>query len=459
MQRPPYALRPDRHPLARALRTHLAQSDLIAEGSRVVVALSGGLDSVVLLHLLRHGRVRKNIECVAAHFDHAMRVGSDADARWVRGLCTAWGVPAQLARATEPLRGEAAARAARYRFLIECGRNVGARAVLTAHHADDQAETVLIRLVRGTDLRGLAGIRARRSIVVRPLLPFGRAQLVEYAAAVGLRYRDDPTNVDVTIVRNRIRHDILPRLEAMRPGVALRIARIAEAAAADESAWAHTIAPLEEAAIVQRDARAIQLARPVLLSYHPRVRARVLRNVLQRMGGAPDRSGTRAALEFIRSGAGREIELAGGLRIAREFDRLIIRRTASVPEDRPLRIPGPADGSGEFVVGGCRFVVDWTVNARHDGSAAAFDLAALCFPLELRAWTPGDRIRLDYGSKKLKKLFVERRVPRGSRAEIPVLADVAGRIVWVMGIARATAAEPRAGQPTLCLAVSHAEPA
>jgi tRNA(Ile)-lysidine synthase len=431
MQRPPYALRPDRHPLARALRTHLAQSDLIAEGSRVVVALSGGLDSVVLLHLLRHGRVRKNIECVAAHFDHAMRVGSDADARWVRGLCTAWGVPAQLARATEPLRGEAAARAARYRFLIECG----------------------------TDLRGLAGIRARRSIVVRPLLPFGRAQLVEYAAAVGLRYRDDPTNVDVTIVRNRIRHDILPRLEAMRPGVALRIARIAEAAAADESAWAHTIAPLEEAAIVQRDARAIQLARPVLLSYHPRVRARVLRNVLQRMGGAPDRSGTRAALEFIRSGAGREIELAGGLRIAREFDRLIIRRTASVPEDRPLRIPGPADGSGEFVVGGCRFVVDWTVNARHDGSAAAFDLAALCFPLELRAWTPGDRIRLDYGSKKLKKLFVESRVPRGSRAEIPVLADVAGRIVWVMGIARAAAAEPRAGQPTLCLAVSHAEPA
>src|SRR5690606_8586295 len=150
----------------------LAEIDrILGVHQRVVVALSGGLDSVVLLHLLRFGTART---VCAAHFDHAMRSDSGADALWVSGLCRAWGVPLAAARAEDPPRSEAAARELRYAFLHAAAERFAADALATAHHADDQAETVLFRLARGTGLAGLAGIPARRGIIARPLLAFTR---------------------------------------------------------------------------------------------------------------------------------------------------------------------------------------------------------------------------------------------------------------------------------------------
>jgi tRNA(Ile)-lysidine synthase len=439
---------------------HLFDSGLIRPGQSVLVALSGGADSVVLLHLLCQLRQAWGLRLEAAHFDHRMRPGSEADARWVSGLCRALGVALELGVAEGALAGEAEARRARYRFLSEVARRRAVDRIATAHHADDQAETVLFRIARGTGLRGLGGIPPRRGRIVRPLLPFRRAEILSYAAAAHLRFREDPTNLSPSYARNRIRLEVLPRLEKVAPGAVRSLVRLSALAREEMAAWDAVLDELEGEVVVGRADGRIELARPRLLSYHPRVRIRLLRRMLEQLGSVPGRGGTEEVLEFITSGtSGSHIRVAGGVRIEREFDRLRLYRvvTGEAPaEARPLLIPAAGEGTGEAVIGGRRLTVRWTVG--RDGAAMeAFDPAALRFPLELRGWRPGDRIALPYGSKKLKKLFVERRLGRAERARTPILAEVGGRVLWVVGVARAAVAEPGAAGPPFRITVMDAE--
>lgn len=430
---------------------HLLRSGLIEPGDVVVIAVSGGADSVALLHLLRFLLERWELRLVAAHFDHAMRSDSAADADWVAGLCKAWGVPLERERARHELRSEAEARTARYRFLHDVADRHAADRLVLAHHADDQAETVLFRAIRGTGLRGLAGIPERRGRIVRPLLPFRRADVKEYLLAARLSYRVDPSNLSGRYARNRLRNEVIPRLESIVPGASRSLARLAARARAEEAAWASVLETLERELVVGRSKSRIELALPLLLEYHAEVRARVLRRMLRRLGSVPDRAGTRSAVEFTtygKSGAG--IDLAGGVRLEREFDRLVIRRTAPVEApspDRSLVIETSDDGQGRVTIGGQEYAVRWGRAPVESNVEEAISLRpeAVRFPLEVRPWRPGDRIRLPYGTKKLKKVFGERRVRRTERARVPVLAEVDGRILWIVGVARSAVAESEPG--------------
>lgn len=427
--------------------------------STVLVALSGGLDSVVLLHLLRFGVPHLELSLVAAHFDHRMRAGSATDAEWVAGLCRAWEVPVVQAVAREPLRSEAQARTARYAFLRAAAHRRAISCVATGHHADDQAETVLFRIIRGTGIAGLAGIPERRGVLIRPLLPYHRAELARYAAGSHLRWREDPTNRLLHYARNRLRHDVLPRIEAISSGTVAALNRLAEDAREVEEAWHAVLDRLEDESTLERAEAWIELARPTLLSYHPALRARLLRRLMRRLGSRPDRAGTRLALEFISSGAsGGRIQVTGGLELEREFDRIRIARPTARgdewPADDALVIHGPETGDGTVVVGGRSVRLRWSrARAGEDapspgaGLAASFDPAALRFPLTVRAWEPGDRILVAGGTKKLKKLFVELRIGRSQRARIPILVDAHDRVLWVHGVARAAEAEPKPGGP------------
>jgi len=192
-----------------------ALGDLVGDpvAGRMVVAFSGGLDSCVLLHLLRFGATG-DAEILVAHFDHAMRRESAADADWVRGLCQAWGLAVTIARAEATLTSEDTARVARYDFLERVRAEEGGGRLLTAHHADDQAETVLFRVLRGTGIEGLSGIpTSREPGIIRPLLGFWREELEAYAGAVGLSWRDDASNADLGYARNAIRGSLLPLAE------------------------------------------------------------------------------------------------------------------------------------------------------------------------------------------------------------------------------------------------------
>ena len=443
---PPRRSRQPMDPLAGAFRLHIERSGLIRSGERVLVALSGGIDSVVLLHLLRFHSASLRLGLTAAHFDHRMRSSSLADADWVRGLCKVWNVPLELGVSDGPLRSEADARRSRYAFLELAAARAGADRIATAHHADDQAETVLFRVLRGTGLAALSGIPEQRGALVRPLLPFTRMQIRTYATRARLQYQEDPTNRDLRYARNRIRHVVLPAMERAAPGFTRALLRLSEEAKADEDAWREITRRALNDVVRAQDEHSVQLARSVLLGYHRQIILRVIREAAGRLGNRPGRAGTQAALTFITSGGTGAVELAGGLRLERHFERLLIRRAAEPPVDQPLVIPEPGNGSGVAVIGGRTFAVQWSAGPEIDSAAAAsFPVTALRFPLELRAWRPGDRIRLAAGTRKLKKLFLERRVPRHARRTLPVLAEPGGAILWVRGLARAVRAEPAPG--------------
>ena len=421
----------------------------------VLVALSGGLDSVVLLHVLRF-RVGAQ-ELAAAHYDHGMRPGSARDAEWVRGLCRAWEVSLHEGRSAAALRGENAARTARYAFLRRVRQQTGARRVFTAHHLGDQIETVLFRMVRGSGLSGLRGIPAARGALRRPFLQFSREELLTYARGAGLIWREDPTNESLEYARNILRHEVIPSLERVSPGAALSVARLSAQAARDEEGWEWVLERLATEAIQAQSHDWVELARPVLLAYHPRVRSRLLRHLVRRFGSVPAEAGTRAALEFISSAkSGGLLDVSGGVRIEREFDTLRNRRLTPAEATSELQIPAPEPGAGTARLDGRTVRVAWGASSAA-APAAALDAIRLQFPLRIRGWQAGDRMRLATGSRKLKRLFVDRRVGRAERRRRVVLADAGGTILWVEGLGTAAGYAAETGREALHLVIEDVE--
>lgn len=448
--------------LGARFRDHVVARGALPEGARVLVALSGGADSVVLLHLLRFSPGLPGLQVLAGHVDHAMRgAAAAADARWVEGLCRAWDVPLRVVRLDPPPRDEAEARRRRYAALEEMRREVGARRVLTAHHADDQAETVLFRALRGTGIPGLQGIRERRAPRVwRPLLPFTRDELRAYAAHHRLAWREDATNLD-PLPRNVLRTTVLPELEvSVAPGARRALAGLARRAAWDEAAWRSLEPALLEAVGFRQEEGGFSLERGALAAHHPAVRARLLRALARRLGVAPGEAGTRQAVEFTNSGAsGSSVQLGSGLVFRVELDRVRLARETTPPPDVEASVEGPGAGSAEILLGGARWKVRWAPGGLEGvGDSVSLPLRDLRFPLAVRGWRPGDRVRLAYGSKKLKKLFLEARVPTGERHRTPVVADAGGRVLWVPGVARSAEAQAGQDEEVLTIGIIHAPP-
>lgn len=419
----------------------------------LLVAFSGGLDSTVLLHLLRFRCQEMPLTLTAAHLNHRMRSSSGADVAWVRGVCHAWGIPLESGEARPGLDSEEAARKARYAFLRAAARQVGADLIVTAHHADDQAETVLFRVLRGTGIHGLGGIPARtRSGLVRPLLPFWRDELEAYAVESGLRWREDPTNAIYGPVRNRLRLEIIPRLEeTINPGAKQNLVRLAALARESETVSRKVLRSVYPK-LVSRQGATVVVDRKALARAHPAIAGLVVRKALGGFGIVPAQGGTRAMLTFITDApSGREIHLPGGVRIVTEFDRARIFRSVDRSVDTTARIPLPPPGEEAGVrvsLGGS----DFLVRARlADGTPipgasirwqTRLRLSREQFPLTVRGRMPGDRLRTRAGTKSVKKLMIEERVPRGERSTRPVVVDSHGMVAWVAGSQRVAPVEP-----------------
>ncbi len=440
--------------------SHVLDRALFAAGDRVMVAVSGGLDSVVALHLVR--TCFPTCRIAVAHLDHGARPESAEDARRVAELATSLGLDFITERAKLASHSESVWRHARYDFLGRAADDWGADVIVTAHHADDQVETVLFRMARGAGTRGLAGIPERRGRLVRPLLPFHREQLHAYARARELAWREDESNSDMRHARNRIRHRVLPAMDAASPGARASILTIAALAREAETHWHAELRTLLHEAIIARSENGFTLATAVLRGYHPRILARALRYLCRHLGSTPGRSGTDACAKFISTGrSGGWVRASPGLRLERSFDTMLLRRDVrdeaavastdgSTARTCSVTIPQAGMGFADLHVDGRPVRVTWSVEPHDEGDGViAFDPAALHFPLEVRACRPGDHIRLSYGSKKLKKLFAERRVERSRRWQVPVLAEQeSGAVLWLAGIARADVATPTIGAPT-----------
>ena len=261
----------------------------LAPGAKILAAVSGGPDSVALAHFLRG----QPYSLVIGHVDHRLRKGSAADARFVERLASAWDLPCQVqtvnVRAYAKARHiglEEAARDLRYEALSAMARRHDCAAILTAHHAGDQAETVLMNFLRGSGPAGLAGMAAGRRLrpahdllILRPFLDLPKASILTYLRRYSLTYRKDPSNRSRRFARNRIRHLTLPYLEKLYPGLSDRLARAANIFREEEDFWhGRTRSPLSKTA--RKNGQKIEVVLPQLLRYHKALSRRMLRGLL-----------------------------------------------------------------------------------------------------------------------------------------------------------------------------------
>jgi tRNA(Ile)-lysidine synthase len=344
MSRPPAVARVIQRVVASA-RTH----QLFEPGRPVVVAVSGGPDSLCLLHSLVQTRRLLRIHPLCFHFDHRLRPGSDADARYVRAQATRLGVPFVLRVADgAPARGqspEAWARTVRYEALFRVVEEAEASAAAVGHTADDQAETVLLGLLRGSGLHALGGMEAFTPPAARPLLEVTRAETEAFCRALRLRPRRDPMNADPAYMRAALRLGVLPVVEeALGRGVREAVVRTAGLLRQDAD-YLDAVARDAARSVSAGDGR---LRAGALVQLHPAVSSRVVRTVLMAHGLAPDSAHVLAVLDLAAGRPGRRRMLGGGLLAHRDREYVALSR----PSPAARRVSGPqregraSDGRG-----------------------------------------------------------------------------------------------------------------
>lgn len=435
----------------REFRRALSDFDMLGEGETVLAAVSGGQDSVALLDLFCHIRAEMALEIIVAHYNHRIRPAADEDEEFVQKLSEEKGCEAVTGRgdveayaSEEGMNLEAAARKLRYRFLQDTADEIEADRIALGHTAGDLAETLLMNLLRGGGMRGLASIPPIRGRIIRPLVYVTREQTAEYCAKRDLNFRTDATNLDTDYTRNRIRLELLPHLEEdYGPGVVEALTRTA-LAARQELEWTEPLVTetWEECRLDTDAAEALwvpeaqKLARGLLV--------RVLRKMCRAAG--LDVRGMlwghwtgMADLICAESGTGR-LSLPGDWRARREYDKFMLERSRNIlPEcdafDIILKIPGSTELPGGRVV---QVHKQDTVPENFPGATelqAVLDANRAGTHLRVRSLEPGDTfvpLGMD-GTKKVSEFFVDEKVPAHQRRRAAAVVDGDDRILWIIG--------------------------
>ena len=401
------------------LLSFVRQQRMIEPGDTVICALSGGADSIALLFALYLLKDKLNIQLSAAHFNHHLRgEESDRDEAFAREFCERYDIPLTLGEGqiVPGKKGlEAAARDARYAFL----RGLPGK-IATAHTADDNAETVLMHLVRGTGLKGLGGIAPQNGAVIRPMLSCTRQDVEDFCAEWCLNYITDSSNEGDDFLRNRLRHHVMPLLKQENPQLA-----------ANTSAMALRLRQDEECLSELSKLRSMDVE--TLRKMHPALRSRCLESFLKRSGvREPEASHIAQAESLVFSEKPSAFaRFPGNVVIARNYGVLTVQGERSIPEPAELPIPGS-------ILWG-----DYRITASADGEGL---LIYPDGPVTVRSRATGDSIRLSGGTKTLKKLFIDRKIPAGERHRIPVIADSRG-ILAVYGFGTNPALEDKGKPP------------
>lgn len=423
----------------------LTISHLVSPGDRVLVALSGGPDSVALLHLFHAVSERLGLCLFAAHLDHGIRPESAEDAAFVTKKCASLGIPLWMERRNIPeiarmhRQGlEEAGREQRMDFLLGIAQRQRCNVIALGHHRADQAETFLHRLMRGSGLSGLAAMRLRRGPFIRPLLSFSREQILDFLNEKQLDFLEDASNRERHYTRNRIRLDLLPLMREFNPRVEEGIAALCSKIGLEEEYWEEEVTKALDNLRFSESQSEAWLSRSRLLALHPALRARVLRRALGDIRG--QLAGICALHldsvdELLLSGPSQgEVHLPGAW-VARRYDRLWLRSTPPDPlEPWSFSIEGP--GEWALVDGRLIRVVILEHPLGENENSVEFDYDRISFPLTIRTFSPGDRFNPQggAGSGKLKKFFIDAKIDRETRQTVPLV--VGEEIMWVVGIRR-----------------------
>ena len=394
------------------LRKLLRQYDMVAKGDHVTCAVSGGADSVALLFGMYLLREKLGITLSAAHFNHRLRgEESDRDEQFVRDFCSRYDIPLSVgsARVAAGKKGlEAAAREARYAFFATLPGKIA-----TAHTADDNAETVLMHLVRGTGLRGLGGISPVNGNIIRPMLTVTRQEVLAFLEEYCLSHVEDSSNKTDDFLRNRLRHRVMPFLKEENPRLAENLSQMA----------------ME----LRQDAQALELDGKLpsvgeLREMDPALRSRKISRFLKENGvPEPERSHIRAvdSLIFSEKPSART-NLPGAVTVGRDYDRLVVLEQKTAPDEVTL-LPGDTLQLPQWGMMASYVPAQQIINTKEIFTVSASG------PVVLRSRQAGDSIRLNAGTCTLKKLFIDRKIPAHQRPYIPVLADGQG-VLGVYGI-------------------------
>ena len=440
-------------------------------GERVLVGISGGGDSVCLLH----GLHSLGVPVIAAHLDHGLRRSSWGDGRHVLRLAASLGLPT-VAERIEPGSLQAGAgsledraRRARYRFLASAARDRACHTIAVGHTQDDQAETVLMHLLRGSGTRGLRGMTAACGLeevtgdardadlrLVRPLLGVPREATLAYCRQHRLAIRSDPTNAQTGFLRNRIRLELLPLLATYNPAVRQTLAHTADILASDAQALESLLGLVVPELVGPPASDYVQVDRAKLVSLPPGVQRVILREILRDLSGEGAEVGFQA-VERARAGlsSDRRTSLPGGVEMLDEAGNIVFSRAGALrptPAAYPqleaqdeVRLQVPFNlplVNGWFLEVAEEAVAKGTRNFRTDARwETAFDAEAFGRDVTLRAPRPGDRMTPfgAPGSKKLSDLFQEGKIPTAARAMWPVVCQ-SGSVAWLVGLRRAEVA-------------------
>lgn len=426
-----------------SFRQLLLQESLVCEGARVLVAVSGGADSMALLHLLHRLSPELGFFLAVAHLDHSIRSVSADDANFVSLVCSHLGVPFYTQRVDVPglARGhgwgiEEAARNARLVFLKEAAARFGCSVIALGHHRGDQAETVLHRLMRGSGAGGLGAMRMRRGEFIRPLLSFSRGQILGYLGSCGIAWVEDESNLELVYTRNRIRHSLLPLMGEFNPRIEERLERLSRRFAQDED-YLRVVAFEALGAVRLFCGDGLRLGVEALVGLSPAIRGRVLRLALAEVRGdllGIEERHVDALIGLVSSNRPQSEISLPGCWVARRYDSLWFRREApggfsgfSLSLDGPGRVVLPGGGVLTLSLGP-------STGGAQGPWVAEFDPSVVRFPLIVRTFLPGDRIRLFEGGgrKKVKELFCQYRVELELRKCWPLVES--DEILWVCGL-------------------------
>ena len=458
------------------LKAALERARFIGDDRLLVVAVSGGPDSLALLHSMLSLKENAGLRVHVAHLNHNFREEAEEDARFVATVARQLDLPATVEKA-DPLAYqremkissfEEAAREVRYSFLARVVRDTRAAAVALGHTADDQAETVLMHIIRGSGIHGLRGMaelstwqgrkRDHEVALFRPLLEVTKEETVAYCRKRGIIFREDPANRLLRFTRNRVRRELLPSLESYNPRVGEALVRLARSAALEADYLEEEVDKVWPA-VAKQDGDAIVLDAQHLASLHPLMRRMVLRRAYQRLTGATRRLEEvhlKAMADFMDAPPGKVLDLPRGLRLHSGYGQLTLTSSSIgmlcpfPPLDGEHELPLPSsNGEKTTEIPGWRVTTSLLPplkaaeesplllphEANEPGSFAThLDLEAVGDRLWVRTRLPGDRFQPlgMQAQKKLQDFYVDGKVPRLWRDRIPLVVSERG-IAWVVG--------------------------
>ncbi|CFX10697.1 Lysidine-tRNA(Ile) synthetase [Syntrophomonas zehnderi OL-4] len=450
------------------VKDYIIDNRLLEPGERVIVAVSGGPDSMALLNILKTLSTQLDIELVAAHVNHDLRPEAQAEAEFVAEQSHSLGIPCHIRKINvrelarqEKTSLEDAGRRARYRFFYTLLAEQGAAKIATAHHRDDVAETVLLHLLRGSGIQGLRGIMPQNGELIRPLLAVEKEELIYYLKKNNLNYCWDQSNEDPEFLRNRIRHQLIPLLEQeYNPRIVANLNRLADIAQAENEFLEDETSAYWNRVVEKAEPNTIIFSLPLFSQMPLAVRRRLVMRALAKLGspGGWEARDVEKILELSeKPGSAKVIKLKKQLLVNKSYERIIFTKNWSKPQAFCLRIAIPGEvklpgGSAYY------FSVEAAGGSTPDKGDRQEEVIYLDYdkmpqPLVVRSRQEGDVFQPAgfSGHKRLKKYLIEKKVPFWERDLVPVLASQEGKIYAILGHCVSQAAAVSAATQTVLI--------